>query len=60
LPRAGDIFVAVVRFIAVVICLTLGGCAQTRLLVLTDPIAFNMERKMLQGIKARADAAASN
>ena len=28
--------------------------------VFTDPIAFNMERKMLQGIKARADAAASN
>jgi len=28
--------------------------------VFTDPIAFNMERKMLQGIKARADAVASN
>ncbi len=28
--------------------------------VFTDPIAFNMERKMLQGIKARTEAAASN
>ena len=27
--------------------------------VFTDPIAFNMERKMLQGIKARAEAASS-
>jgi hypothetical protein len=28
--------------------------------VFTDPIAFNMERKMLQGIKARAEAITSN
>ena len=28
--------------------------------VFTDPVAFNMERKMLQGIKARAEASASN
>jgi hypothetical protein len=28
--------------------------------VFTDPIAFNMERKMLQGIKARVEASASN
>jgi hypothetical protein len=28
--------------------------------VLTDPIAFNLERKMLQGIKARAEAIASD
>ena len=27
--------------------------------VFTDPVAFNMERKMLQGIKMRAEAAAS-
>jgi hypothetical protein len=26
----------------------------------TDPLSFNMERKMLQGIKARAEASASN
>ena len=25
--------------------------------IFTDPISFNMERKMLQGIKARAEAA---
>ena len=29
-------------------------------LMFTDPIAFNVERKMLQGIKVRAEAAASN
>ena len=28
--------------------------------VFTDPISFNMERKMLQGIKARAEASVSN
>ncbi len=28
--------------------------------VFTDPISFNMERKMLQGIKARAEAFVSN
>ncbi len=28
--------------------------------VFTDPIAFNMERQMLQGIKARVEASASN
>jgi len=28
--------------------------------VFTDPITFVMERKLLQGIKARVEAAASN